>query len=302
MAKTIFGLLGYPVKHSLSAFMHNAAFAACGMDAEYRLFEIKPVELSRFLLEDKALFFDTMGREIFAADVAGFNITVPHKVSAKNILEERFSSCQDEEQSCVKLAGAINTVKRQVKGLQYRNTDVPGFLRSLKDDLRFDPEDKTILLLGCGGAGRAVIAGLLAPESSVRRIYILEKDEMTVRVVMEHFHGLENKLVFIGRDNLESAAQDAQLLVNSTPVGMHDNDPVLVDKALLHKNLNIYDVIYNRPTPLLLDAQRMGIPSCNGLGMLLYQGVIAWEFWTGKTAPVDVMRKALRAALSGGSK
>ena len=126
----IYGVVGWPIKHSLSPAMHNAAFKTLGVDAEYELFEVRPEELENFILNRK--------------DIAGFNITVPHKIRAREIMSRNFS---DENENAeliekdlyyVKLTGAINTVKRNGDSLEYRNTDAPGFLRALREDLKFD--------------------------------------------------------------------------------------------------------------------------------------------------------------------
>ena len=298
MAKQLYGLIGFPVKHSLSAYMHNAAFKACGIEAEYNLFEVKPFELKKFLLEPQAEFTDTAGNKIKAGDITGFNITIPHKVFAKNILEDKFAPAQTAQQGLIALAGAVNTALRQGNKIHYRNTDAMGFTISLKEDLKFEPQGKNILVLGCGGAGRAVVAGLAQEEQKVKKIYVYENDEITAHVLQGHFERLKELIVIIGKDNLESAAQDSQLVVNATPLGMRANDPSPIEHEWLHKNLSVYDVIYHQETQLVKDARVLGLNVCGGLGMLLYQGVLAWEFWTGKKAPVVVMRQALNDALN----
>ena len=200
MAKALYGLLGFPVKHSFSPAMHNAAFKEYGIDSEYRLFEIKPFELKKFLFEPEAVFNDNANRQVKSSDVAGFNITIPHKVAAKEMLEARFNAAQSDGQYFVKLAGALNTARRDKNCIQYRNTDVPGFLVSLREDLHFDCKGKNVLLLGCGGAGRAIIAGLTSPGSEVKKIYVHENDELTVRAARNHFESLAGIVYFIGKD------------------------------------------------------------------------------------------------------
>lgn len=298
MAKAFYGLLGFPVKHSLSPAMHNAAFEESGIDAEYCLFEIKLFELKKFLFDPEAVFSDNTNRQIKSFDVIGFNITIPHKVAAKEMLEARFGADQSDGQYFVKLAGALNTARRDKNSIQYRNTDVSGFLTSLREDLHFDCKDKTVLLLGCGGVGRAIIAGLTSPEGGARKVYVHENDELIVKAARNHFESLADIVYFIGKDSLESAAQDAQLLVNATPVGMHADDSSPIDKNFLHKDLYIYDAVYNKETQLVRDGREKAANTSGGLGMLLYQGAIAWEFWTGKKAPVSVMRNALIDALT----
>jgi len=253
-----YGIIGWPVKHSLSPAMHNAAFKALGIDAEYRKFEVKPTELEDFLLNRK--------------DVLGFNVTVPYKVRAKQILDK----VVDEKIDCV---DAINTVKREGNKLKYANTDVAGFLTSLKEDLKFDHKDKNVLLIGCGGAGRAVIAGL---SKDVQKIYAYDSNPDAIKSA--------GKVQRISAKEIPTIIKDCQLLVNATPIGMKQGDSSPIDKKLFHKNLFVYDVVYNRETDLVKAAKPR---ATGGLGMLLYQGAHAFEFWTGKPAPIDVMRKAI---------
>lgn len=254
-----YGIIGWPVKHSLSPAMHNAAFKKLGIDAEYRKFEVKPADLEDFLLNRK--------------DVLGFNVTVPHKVRAKEILDR----VVDEKIACV---DAINTVKREGSKIKYANTDVAGFLTSLREDLKFDHKDKNVLLIGCGGAGRAIIAGL---SKSAKKIYAYDSNPDAIKS--------SGILQCISAKEIPEIIKDCQLLVNATPIGMKKGDSSPIDKELLHKNLFVYDVVYNRETELVKAAKG---PAVGGLGMLLYQGVHAFEFWTGKRAPIDVMRKALK--------
>jgi len=266
----LYGIIGYPVKHSLSPLMHNAAFKELGIDAEYKKFEVRPEELEDFLLNRK--------------DVKGFNITVPHKVKAKQILEREAKGSKSEY---VDLAGAINTVKREGGRSHCTNTDVLGFLTSLKEDLKFDHKDKGVLLIGCGGAGRAVIAGL---SNGVRKIYAYDVNKDAIRS--------SEKLECISDKEIPEIVKDCQLLVNATPIGMKKTDVSPVDKEILHNNLSVYDLVYNIETQLIKDAKSLGLPCSCGSGMLLYQGAHAFEFWTGKKAPIEVMKQALLKAIS----
>jgi shikimate dehydrogenase len=286
----IYGVIGWPIKHSLSPAMHNAAFKALGIDAEYELFEVRPEELENFILNRK--------------DVAGFNITVPHKIRAREILEKS-QSLVTYTQFDVKLTGAVNTVKRTVSTLEYKNTDVLGFQAALKEDLKFNAANKNALVIGCGGAGRAIIAALSRKDNEINKIYVCEINNVQVGFAKEHFLKLpqdlqdmvKKKIEFISLEQLPARIKASQLLVNTSPVGMKEGDLPVIDKKLLHKDLSIYDVIYNRETELIKDAISLGLCCSGGLGMLLYQGVYAFEFWTGKKAPVEIMRKALTAAI-----
>ncbi len=267
----IYGIIGWPVKHSLSPAMHNAAFKELGIDARYEAIPVKPEDLEGFLLNRK--------------DVKGFNVTVPHKVRAKEILKDKA-----EASDCAELCGAINTVKREKGKIKYTNTDVLGFLTSLKKDLGFEHKDKSVILIGCGGAGRAIIAGLI---SECRKIYVYDNSESAMKSTEDAFSKIKDKLQFISKGKIPRIIKNCRLLVNATPIGMKKGDGSPVDKGLLHKDLSLYDVVYNRETEFVKDARSLGLPATGGLDMLLYQGVHAFEFWTGKQAPVEAMRNAL---------
>jgi len=305
----IYGLIGYPVKHSLSPAMHNAAFKKLGIPAEYRLFEVRPQDLEDFLLKDISAN-DTDGSTIPTKDIKGFNITIPHKVRAREILEKRFPLAPTGDLFYrVKVSGAINTVKRSPNGLEYYwNTDVLGFSQSLREDLKFRGKDINVLLIGCGGAGRGVIA-VLSWESiyHTKKIYIYEKDVQAANAAQRYFFQelspgfsfLKEKLEFISSEQIAGVIKKCQLLVNTSPLGMKDSDPSPIDKSLLRRDLYVYDVVYNRnqKTQLIRDAESLGISAQDGLGMLVRQGAISFELWTGKEAPLEAMRQALAKEL-----
>ncbi len=281
--KAVYGLVGYSLKHSLSPAMHNAAFKELGIDAEYKLFEIELDGLKDFLIN--------------RSDVLGFNVTVPYKVKAKDVLTKNFSSKEDlsEAEIAVSITSAVNTVKREPK-LKLYNTDVSGFSKSLVEDLGFDKRGKNVLVLGVGGAGRAVIAGLSQENNSASKIYISELNRDTINNVKEHLSNidrLKGKFEFIEEPDISNVIEECHLLVNATAVGMRDNDGSAIDLNLLHKGLSVYDVVYNRETALVKEARSLGLPASDGLGMLLYQGVAAFEIFTDIEAPLDVMKEAL---------
>jgi shikimate dehydrogenase len=278
----IYGIIGYPIKHSLSPAMHNAAFKKLGIDAEYRKFEVRPKDLKDFILNRK--------------EVVGFNITVPHKVEAEKIIKDKGGSVHRQtDPRYIEFSGAINTVKRDGDIFIYTNTDVSGFMRSLKEDLKFEHKDKNVLLIGCGGAGRAVIAGLTTGDNSCNKLYIYDINNQTIDSAKRFYHGRSclNKLQFISEEEIPEVIKNCTLLVNASPVGMKEGDGSPIDTGLLHKDLFVYDVVYNRETELIKNAKLLGLNCSGGLGMLLYQGVHAFEFWTGKKAPVEVMKQSL---------
>jgi len=303
--KRIYGLIGYPVKHSLSPRMHNDAFQTLNINAEYRLFEVKPEELEGFLLKNIPVQ-DTKGESFFSQDIVGFNITIPHKVRACEILlpagEVFVKNITTRQDHYVFLSGAINTAKRDSDKLYYYNTDASGFLESLEKDLEFNTKNKNILIFGCGGAGRAVVAALTWEDSGIKKIWVYDPNKEAIKCAIKHFERFDfvrEKLEFLfSEEQIPEKIKDCALLVNASPISMEEGDGSVIDKSLLHKNLSVYDVVYNRQTQLIKDAESSGRPAKNGLGMLLYQGVEAFKFWTGQGAPVEVMHKALMEAIN----
>ncbi|MDI6605664.1 MAG: shikimate dehydrogenase [Candidatus Omnitrophota bacterium] len=310
--KQIYGLIGFPVEHSLSKKMQQAAFAACGINAEYRLIPVAPEKLQDFLLKNLALS-DLDGNEICLKELSGFNITIPHKVKARQILEENFPlpgrDLSALDYYYLKLTGAVNTVKKEGNTFCYWNTDAGGILRSLSEDLKFkETKGKSVLLLGCGGAGRAVIAALSWKDLGIEKIYIYENNEQALAAAKKHFFNFstsygfqKEKLLFIDKNNLSDTMTKIQLLVNATPVGMKDDSGSAINRGLLslNKDLSVYELVYNRKTQLIKDAEGMGLPAAGGLGMLLFQGVYAFKYWTGIWPDLNIMRRALEEGMEG---
>jgi len=198
----------------------------------------------------------------------------------------------------VKLTGAVNTVRRDP--VDYINTDASGFAKSLKEDLKFDKKDKNILLIGCGGAGRAVVAGLIWKQGNhPKKIFIYEPNNEAKESAEAHFQQFDisrEKMKFIlKKEEIPATIKQCQLLVNASPIGMKGEGVSVIDKDLLHDGLSVYDVVYNREkeTRLIRDAKEKNLPSQDGLGMLFHQGVLAFEFWRGRRAPEKEMREAL---------
>ena len=276
----VFGIIGFPVKHTLSPHFQNAAFASLGMDAVYIPFEVPPEKLGSAFRSLKAL------------GVSGINVTIPHKQAVLPLVDELSPE--------VKGIGAANTIVfRKGKARAY-NTDGEGFIRSLKNDLKVNPKGRSVLLFGCGGAAKA-IAFVLAREGAKSITFVdqIEKraKELAAKTKKDFPRCGTKHIPFLG-PRIDEEVLDSDLLVNASPVGMHKGDPCIVDPKALHKGLAVYDIVYNPPaTPLLKEAKKKGIKASNGLGMLLYQGVLSFEFFTGKKAPVPVMRLALKRAV-----
>ncbi|MDD4980746.1 MAG: shikimate dehydrogenase [Candidatus Omnitrophica bacterium] len=277
-AKKIYGLIGYPVKHSLSPAMHNAAFQALNINAEYKLFELKPEELEGFLSGVKK------------NNIFGLNVTVPYKEKVMPFLDNL-----SEE---AKLIGAVNTIKCSGEKLEGFNTDGAGFLEHLIQDLKFDPAGKDIAIIGAGGAARAVSVSLSKKGPKGIAIYDIDKSKLSALIshLQENFKGID----FIAAPSVAQLnLKNVDLLVNATPIGMKESDPCPIEDIPLSGGLLVYDLIYNpQETKLLKIARAGGSCVANGLGMLLYQGVESFEFWTGQKAPVEVMRQALSEAIN----
>ncbi|MFA4854579.1 MAG: shikimate dehydrogenase [Candidatus Omnitrophota bacterium] len=271
--KKIYGLIGLPLSHSLSPLMHNAAFRALKINSEYRLFELK--------LEGLESFFGSLPEN----NIYGLNVTVPYKEKILTFLDK----ISDE----AKIIGAVNTIRITGNILEGFNTDGEGFLKNLKEDLKFEPKAKAVIILGAGGAGRAISVYLCKENPGSITIYDVDSNKAAKLVshLKENFKGI---IVNHAGSIAGMPLGEADLLVNAAPIGLKESDPCVIDLNLLGKNILVYDLIYNpKETKLLRLAKERGIRVSNGLGMLLYQGMIAFEIWTGKAAPKEVMQKAL---------
>ncbi len=276
--KKIYGLIGYPVKHSLSPAMHMAAFKYYNIDAEYNLFEIRPDELNSFI------------KNLSQNNIYGLNVTVPHKVKVLDYVS------LDEKSFFLRDIGAVNTIVREGDRINGFNTDVPGFERHLKENL--NPSDKRCAIMGAGGAARAV--SYVLAKCGAKEIVIFDIDKMKSESVIRIVKGLFPDFQISQAESVEQLdIRNKDLLINATPVGLKDSDPCLVEADMLHKDIFVYDLIYNpQETKLLVQAKKIGARTANGLGMLLYQGMLSFNLWTKKDAPVEIMKKALQEGLS----
>lgn len=272
-SRKIYGVIGFPAKHSLSPLMHNAAFHALKINAEYKIFEKTPEEL--------AVFLNSLTQE----GIAGLNVTVPYKEKVISFLTKLSREA--------KLIGAVNTIKVSGAKLEGFNTDAEGILAHLKKELKFNPKNKKIALIGAGGAAKAVCVALAKEKPKSITLYDIDriKAESLLCQLKENFAKIDFNLA----DTIEGLAiSSADLLINATPIGMKEEDPLLVPEGLLQRNLLVYDLVYNPDkTKLLQAAERIGAKFTNGLGMLLYQGAASFKIWTAKKAPLKIMRDAL---------
>jgi len=271
----IYGVIGDPISHSLSPSLHNPAFAALGIDAVYVTFRVSPSSLEDAL------------RGLLALNVQGINVTVPHKSEVFQYV--------DEVTDTARRIGAINTLRNDSGHWIGENTDATGFIRSL-EPLGLSLPGSSVGMLGAGGAAKGVAVGLL--EAGVSRLFITNRsyDRATVLAELLKASFGQQSVSAVSLEELEK--KELNLLVNTTTVGSDGHSsPAKLNR--FDKLGAVTDIIY-RPsrTPLLLEAEKLGLPNLNGGGMLLYQGISAFSFWTRRTAPEIIMRKALDEYLS----
>ena len=278
----IVGVFGDPLGHTLSPLMHNAAFRYLKLNYVYFPFRVKKSSLNDAL------------KGILTLNICGLNLTIPHKIEVMKFLDEI-----DDE---AKLIGAVNTIKVENGRLKGYNTDGRGIFISLRKDCRFNPEDKNVLIIGAGGAARAIAIHLALCKA--RRIVIANRTRQKARKIAQDIVRQTNCDAIdipLKESALIKESANIHLLINATSIGMNPADFRLVKEKFFERASNlqlVYDLIYNPPlTQLLKDAKKYHIKAFNGLGMLLYQGVLSFEIWTGKKAPVHVMRKALQKAV-----
>lgn len=277
------GVFGDPVEHSLSPEMQNAALNHCKIDMQYARFHILPDELREATDLIRKLEF------------IGVNLTIPHKISALELLD-----VADEN---AKRVGAVNVVKVEGGKLRGFNTDGRGFARAIREEFSVDLRDLRVMLLGAGGAARAI--ALQCAKENCERLVIanrsFEKAQKLADELRDFFTGprVLGPVARLQAIPLEEAAirfqiGNVDLVVNTTPVGLSRGDASPIPARLLAPHLMIYDTIYSAErTPLLSAAVEAGARGANGLSMLLHQGALAFEIWFQREAPTDVMRKAL---------
>lgn len=269
------GLFGHPVTHTASPDMHNSAFAHLNLNYRYMAFDIEHDQVQNALTALTAL------------GLSGVNVTVPHKQTVCPYLDEIATEA--------KLIGAVNTIEIKDGKLIGHNTDAYGFTQSLKTEGETEIADKTMFLFGAGGAGLAVAFG--SALENLKKLYIRElnkeqADNLITRL-NENFPDLTTVYIEDEKE-IDAAVADSDFLVNATPLGLKDTDPLIVSADSLHKDLVVYDLVYNpKETKLLKAAKEKGAKPVSGMGMLLLQGARAFEIWTKKDAPVEVMRQAL---------
>jgi shikimate dehydrogenase len=267
----VVALFGYPVEHSLSPAMHNAAFEHLGLDYCYVTFPVRPDLLHGAVQAIRAL------------DLKGVNVTVPHKEKVIPFLDS-----VSEEASFI---GAVNTIRNEGGKLTGFNTDGRGFMQSLLD-AGIDVSGKKVLVVGAGGASRAIGYYLC---NAALQLFVYDTVTEKAELLARHLNSLKDNACIIDNSTFEDSSffSTLDVVINATPLGLGQDDPVPVDPSLLNSRHIVCDLIY-KATPLLRKASEKGCKIMDGLGMLLWQGIFAFEIWTGKMPPVEVMRSALR--------
>ncbi len=270
----ICGLIGDPVEHTMSPAMHNAAFEKMGIDYLYVPFRVKSEDLSKAIEGMRAL------------NMKGLNVTVPHKVAVLQLL--------DKLDPLAEKIGAVNTIVNDDGVLTGYNTDAAGFLQALVER-GTEPEGKNIVILGAGGASRAISFILVDRGANLVILNRLLEIDWAVELAnrISQTFSKNVKALELNKDNLINVLKEADILVNATSVGMSPNTnetPVTAD--LLKPGLIVYDIVYNPvKTKLLKEAEAAGAETIGGIDMLVWQGALAFEKWTGLKAPVELMRK-----------
>lgn len=275
-ATRLCAVYGSPIAHSASPAMHNAAFAALGLNWRYLAFEVDPKNLRTAIAGAKAMGF------------AGLNLTVPHKLLAVEMMDALDESA--------KKWGAVNTVLFNEHGATGFNTDADAIVTSLREDLKVELGGAKVLLLGAGGAGRT--AALKLASAQVAELFLVNrtqsKTEEIASEIQRQFPEVKVSTAY--------PKNGVNLVLNATSLGLKPGDASPLDEKQfsLHQASAVYDMIY-RPaeTALLKAAKAAGCKTANGLGMLLHQGAKAFEIWTGQPVPVAVMRRALEETIYG---
>jgi shikimate dehydrogenase len=289
------GLIGYPIKHSISPLFQQAALDYYELDIRYEAWETRPDRLEEIV------------NDIRRPQNIGANVTVPYKETVIPLL--------DEVDGLAGSIGAVNTIVKRDGRLKGFNTDAYGFMAVLDKERQFNPEGKRVSILGAGGAARAVcftllqrkVASLAITDGIFERATALA-DNLTNHVerASKGPRGLVTDISAFQWGKLRSAdtLSRCDLIVHCTTIGMKDSpqegqSPLSLE--VIPDNVLVYDVVYNPwPTPLLSLAQEAGANILGGLAMLVYQGAASFELWTGREAPVDIMFSRAEQALTGG--
>jgi shikimate dehydrogenase len=271
----VVGIIGWPVSHSLSPAIHNAGFAAAGLDWVYLPLPVRPEWLQPAFIGLVPLGF------------AGANVTMPHKTEAAELIQHRSDDAT--------ILQAVNTIAVRGGELEGHNTDVAGFDRFLRRDAGFDPAGRSALVYGAGGAARA--CALALARAGLAGLTVAARDEARAAPLVKMVEALEVPVTLIRPGDTGELTPD--LVVNATPVGGRDAEQVLPSLPHLGSGVLVIDLLYDPPsTDLQRRAREAGATAFGGLGHLLEQAALSFELWTGQPAPLEVMSAAALASLA----
>ncbi len=267
-------IIGNPIEHSMSPTMHNAAITNLRLDYIYLAFKIMPNNLN----------FAVKG--IRAFNIIGINVTLPFKQKIMKYL--------DEIDPMAKKIGAINAIKNDEGYLTGKNTDADGGLNALRNE-GFKIKGKNILLLGAGGAARALSIKMA---ENVNKIVIVNrtlKRAINLSQTIRKYFGINSEAKQLNKNILSEECKKADIIINTTPIGMYPNvDESPIPPECLHEDLIVYDIVYNPiETKLIIDANQKGCKTLGGLDMLVNQGAIAFEWWTNKKPNTSLMKSKI---------
>jgi len=274
------GVIGDPVGHTVSPAMHNAAFSALGLNFVYMPFRVPKKDLADAVQGMRAL------------NIRGLNVTIPHKVEVMALL--------DEIEPSARAIGAVNVIVNDKGLLKGCNTDAPGFMRALKER-GIKVKGRTVVILGAGGASRAICFALASGGAGLIILNRTPGRASQYAADITKATGQTVEAMPLNPQNLAVAMEKGRILVNTTSVGMSpEASETLVKSDIIKPQHTVVDIVYNPvKTRLLKDAEKAGAGTINGLDMLVWQGALAFEKWTGHRAPVEIMRKEALRALKG---
>lgn len=279
-AKKKIAIIGNPVSHSLSPRMQNAALKALKLPYRYSKIELSETELESFFKQLKKNNF------------LGLNITIPFKEKALRFVDRLSNEA--------KLIGAINTVVIDSNGMKGFNTDGEGYCHSLIQETKFNPKNKNIVFIGAGGAARAILVSLC--HKKIKKLTIFNRTQSKARKLCQEFKKKFPKVKFddesLEDKSLKAAFLTTDLLINTSSAGLKGKDSLKLPLELLPKKAIVSDIVYRpRQTALLKSAKKLKLKTHEGIGMLLYQGALAFQLWTKKRAPLPIMKKELLKVL-----
>ncbi|CAM2834359.1 shikimate dehydrogenase [Paenibacillus sediminis] len=274
----LLGVMGDPISHSKSPIMHNAALVETGLTGSYVPLHVKPDKLEEAIKGITALGF------------RGVNVTIPHKVEVMKFLHHVDESAR--------LIGAVNTIMNDNGVLTGYNTDGIGYVRSLKEEVISDLYGSTIMVIGAGGAARGIIYALA--KENPARIIIANRTADKAKELANEWSS-HTDILGISTQEALPLMREIDILINTTSVGMHPNvTDIPIDPHHIPEGIIVSDLIYNPlKTRFLLEAERKSCRIHSGLGMFIYQGAYAFEYWTGTPAPIATMRESVLRSLEG---